>query len=171
MATQNSTTRRKPARPYPTFPLFAHATRRWAKKIKGKFHYFGPWDDPDGALQRYLDQRDDLHAGRTPRAARDGLTVRELVNRFLTAKQHLVDAEELSSWTFRDYHAVCKRLVNAFGRDRLVSDLRSEDFERLRADLAKRFGPETLRSEVGRIRSILKYAYDAGLVDKPGSSA
>ena len=57
MATLNSTARRakrKPAKPYPEYQLFAHAAGVWAKKIRGKLHYFGPWADPDGALQKYL---------------------------------------------------------------------------------------------------------------------
>ena len=93
----------KPAKPYPDFPLFPHATRRWAKKIRGKFYYFGPWDYPDGSLQKYLDQKDDLHAGRTLRKGRAGLTIRDPANRFLTSKRHLVDTQELSPRTFGDY--------------------------------------------------------------------
>ncbi len=54
------------------------------RRSRGKLYYFGPWSNPDAALQKFLDQRDDLYAGRTPRSTDDGLTVKDLCNRFLT---------------------------------------------------------------------------------------
>jgi hypothetical protein len=84
----------KPQKPRPDFPLFPHRTNRWAKKIRGRFVYFGKVsDDPNGetALNLWLEQKDCLLAGRTPRTSRQGLTVRELCNRFLTVKQGQVD--------------------------------------------------------------------------------
>ncbi|HTU18785.1 MAG TPA: tyrosine-type recombinase/integrase [Gemmataceae bacterium] len=157
----------KPDKPYDDFPLFAHATRRWAKKIRGKLHYFGPWAHWKAALKKYQDQKDDLHAGRTPRVQGDGLTVRDLLNRFLTAKKLLVEAGELAARTFADYRGVCDRLSAFFGLTRLVDDLASDDFEKLRADTAKSYGPVALGNEIQRIRTVFKYAFDAGLIDKP----
>jgi hypothetical protein len=90
MSTDNPTPSGKPAKPYPEFPLFAHAAGVWAKKIRGKLCYFGPWSDPDGALKRYEEQKEALHAGRKPREDTEGLTVKELCTRFLNAKQAAV---------------------------------------------------------------------------------
>jgi len=43
----------KPEKPTPDFPLFPHASGKWAKKVGGELHYFGRWTDPDGALASY----------------------------------------------------------------------------------------------------------------------
>src|SRR5215472_16641636 len=95
-----SPVRNKPAKPYPEFPLTAHPAGYWVKKIRGRLHYFGKWSDPDGALQKYLEQKDDLHAGRTPRPDPSALSVKDACNSFLNAKQALLDAGELSPRTW-----------------------------------------------------------------------
>lgn len=158
----------KPEKPYPEFPLFPHATKRWAKKIRGKLHYFGPWDSPEAALNKYLDERDALHAGRKPREVTPaGVTTRDLCNRFLTSKQLLCDSGELAPRSFADYHATCERVLLTFGKDRLVEDLASDDFDALRASIARIWGPVRLGNEIQRIRSVFKYAYDSGLIERP----
>jgi len=167
-----STKKNKPSKPYPDFPLFPHATGRWAKKICGKLHYFGYWNrSPDGdwrqALDLYQEQKDDLYAGRTPRVRRGGMTIRELCNRFLTTKRRLLDTGEITERTFQEYHSTCSRIVTTFGRDRLVDDLATDDFAHLRASLAETRGPVALGNEIQRCRSVFKFAYDERLIDKP----
>ncbi len=157
----------KPAKPYPDFPLFPHATRRWAKKIRGRMHYFGPWDDPDAALKKYLEQKDDLHAGRKPRSDPEALTVKELANAFLNQKQALVDAGELSPLTWGDYKTACDEVVAAFGKSRLLSDVGPDDFAQLRERLARKWGPQRLSKTIQFVRCAFKYAYEAGLLDRP----
>jgi hypothetical protein len=156
----------KPAKPRPDFPLFAHATGRWAKKIRGKLHYFGKWADPDAALQRYVEERDDLYAGRKPRRKGDGLTIKDLVQRFLAAKKARVAAGELALGTFGDQYKTCKRVLLVFGGDRLVDDLAPDDFEVLRAQIAKTYGKLSRKVEIKRVRSIFRYAYEANLIDR-----
>src|SRR5262245_23364794 len=91
---------KKPAKPHPDFQLFPHATGRWAKKVRGKLIYFGPWADPTAAEKKWSEQKEDLLAGRKPRPGRDGVTVAELANRFLTSKLHRVESGEMGqrSW-------------------------------------------------------------------------
>ncbi len=154
----------KPSKPYPDFPLFAHATGRWAKKIKGKHYYFGPWDDPEGALKSFLDKKDDLYAGRRPTVESDGLTVRKLCNHYLTLKSRRRDSGELSNRSFGDYHRVCQRLIGCFGKHRQVTQLRETDFAKLRNEIAKTWGPASLGGEITRVRMVFRFALDAGLI-------
>jgi integrase len=171
MSESNSTTPAptdKPAKPYPEFPLFAHAVGQWAKKIRGKMHYFGLWADPDAALKKYLEQKDALHAGRKPRPDADAVTVKDVANDFLNAKQALVDTGELSPRTWADYKLVCDLAVAHLGKSRRADDLGPDDFAALRTKVAKKWGPERLGSKlIQYTRSLFKHAFDAGLIDRP----
>jgi hypothetical protein len=61
----------KPSKPYPDFPLTPRLASYWCKRIRGKLHYFGSWDDPDGALAKYNEQKEDLRrADAAPRPRR-----------------------------------------------------------------------------------------------------
>jgi integrase len=162
--------KQKAKKPRADFPLFPHDTGRWAKKVRGKFHYFGKVvGDPKGeaALQKWLEQRDDLLAGRTPRPKTEGLTVAKLCNLFLNTKSHLRDTGEIKQRTYYEYNRTTDRIVETFGGNRLVTDLAVGDFERLRAALASNLGPVGLGNEVNRVRMVFKYASDQGLIDQP----
>lgn len=157
----------KPAKPHPDFPLFPHASGRWCKKVRGKFCYFGPWDDAQGALEKWLEQKDDLLAGRKPRAKSDELTLRELANSFLKVKTVRVNSGELSPVTLREYIRICRVVIDAFGKDRVVDDLDASDFEELRTELSSRLGAVALGVEITRIKTLFKYGYESHLLDRP----
>src|SRR5262245_57862368 len=167
MSEVQSTCQKKPSKPYPDFPLFAHATGRWAKKIRGMTHYFGPWIDPDGALTKYLEQKEALHAGKRPRSDSEAPILKALANRFLTAKQALVDTGELSPRTWTEYKATTDLLIKNFCKLRLVSDLDAEDFATLRNRMAKKWGPHRLAKIIQCVRSVFKYGFEAGLIGNP----
>ena len=123
-------------KPRPDFPLFPHATGRWAKKVRGKLCYFGKIaDDPLGeaALSRWLDERDDLLAGRTPRRA-TSLTVKQACDAFLEAREEDVKRGDLSPSTWGGYFHTCKIVAGCLGRQTPVDGLAPDDFRRLRRD-------------------------------------
>lgn len=157
----------KPKKPYKDFPLYAHATGRWAKKIRCKLYYFGPWDDWQGALAKYLDERDDLQAGRTPRVKDGSVTVQDLCEHFVAYKQHLVDTGELSSRTFTGYKRSCINIGLKLGLNLEVQSLTQMDLLRLRGKLAEGRKLVALGNEIRVTRMLLKYAHDMDLIDKP----
>jgi integrase len=141
----------------------------WAKKIRGKMHYFGAWEDPDGALAKYLAEKDDLHAGRTPRheTGPEALTLKDVANAFLNAKGDKKEAGELSPRTWAKYKEVTDLLVSEFGKRRLVSDLRPDDFAALKRTMTQRWGPLRVADFIQHVRSVFKHAIDADLIDRP----
>jgi hypothetical protein len=139
----------------------------WCKKLGGQLHYFGPWDDPAGALARYHEQKDALHAGRKPRPDTEAVTVKDVANAFLNAKDALLKAGELSPHTRANYQRAAVELVRHMGKTRLVADLDAEDFATLRNKMAKKWGPHRLAVTIQHIRSIFKHAFDAGPIPTP----
>jgi len=84
--------------PRKNFPLSFHPpSGRLYKKIWGKRYYFGYAADWKAAEEKYLDEKDDLYAGRTPRPKVEGVQVKDVVNRFLNAKRELLVLEMRSS--------------------------------------------------------------------------
>jgi len=154
-------------------PLLVHASLRWARKINQRLEYFGPVDPtaPDfgssAAMAEYHRVADALQAGRRPRPKTDGVTVADVANEFLNWKRELRDNGELSPRSFIDHQRTCAIVVAAFGRDRIAADLAPDDFAKLRKSLAKTRGAIALSNEVQRTRSIFKFSYEAGLLDRP----
>ena len=127
-----------------------------------------PSDGWQEALELYKAQADDLHAGRTPRVAnQDGLTIADLCNRFLAAKLRKTESGELSSRMFAEYRQTPDRRVAFFGKTRLVEYLRADDFESLRAEIAKRCGPVRLGNEITWFKSVFKHAAVNKLIEHP----
>lgn len=170
-----ATKQTKPSKPHPDFPLYAHSGKVWAKKILGKLWYFGPWDDPQGALEKYLAQKDTILAGRDPRKlagvagvdSDSACSVKLLVNSFLNAKRSRMDSGQLSKKMFQQYHEACKLIVDCFGKESQVAALKPADFSKLLASFPKTWGLSMIGGNVGRIRSVFKFASDEQLVDRP----
>jgi integrase len=172
--------RRKSKKPYAGFPLTHHPSGRWRKIHNGTAHYFGPTND-DGtaeeyekawraALERYKREWPLILDGREVPPEDDsdgGLRMADLANEFLNVKRTRLDSGELSSHSFKSYHATCAALVAFFGDNRRVDDLRPDDFERYRKKLASRYGVVGLKNEINRCRVAFKFAFDHRLIDRP----
>jgi integrase len=160
--------RNKPRKPAANFPLTAHPSGRWCKKLRGRVYYFGKLDDWKAAVERFNREWPYIVAGRTPPAeGTEGCTLRELCNQFLAAKQRRIESGELARQSFADYHDTCTKLIDFFGRERLVDDLAPGDFERFRTKLAEQYSVSTLRNEINRCRIVFRFAFTERLIDRP----
>ena len=161
--------RKKPRKPYPTFPLTAHPNGQWCKKIRGKVHFFGVWADPEAALTNYNRQAGDLHEGREPRPAAVGdvPSVKDLANAYLATQRDKCGRGLITPRWFDDCMTILKAFTGAVGKSRRWDDLRPPDFARYRLHLYDKYGVCAIERHITVIRSMFKHAYDADLIDQP----
>ncbi len=149
------------------YPLRWHPRSGWCKKIKGKVIYFGKVP-PGEALQRYHHEKDFLERGELPPAYDpNAITIRELCNEFLAEKEGHVESGELSRLTWGGYYRACGHLMRHFKPHRQVANLHPADFAAFRRKLAKGRGAVSLKTEITRIKSVLKFASDNELIGQP----
>lgn len=162
-------TKKKPRKPTKDFPLFPHDTGRWAKKIRGQTRYFGPWDDPQAALRRYLNEKDYFLAGLEPPTedSPHGITIRSVCNHFLEQKQSEIENEQIKAKTFQDLVDTAARLIDAWSPNKPVCQLRPKDFAALQNKWAREVGTHRLKGRIQRTKQIFKWAYESDLIEKP----
>lgn len=155
------TKKEKPKKPYADFPLFAHAAGQWAKKIRGRLHYFGVWADWRGALGRYLDQRDFLYADREPPVA--SATLADLLNSFRRCKVNARELGELSERSFGEYQAVWDTIAETLGEGCRLAMIGPDELSRLRRKLVRRAdrklrSPTSQKRLLAMARMVFRYA-------------
>lgn len=158
--------RKKPERPYPGFPLFAHAKGYWCKKIRGRQYSFGPWEDWRAALERYEREHQAIRDGVRPKPKPELVSLADCCESFMLDKERRFHAKELSKRSLFDYLRTTERMNAFFGRF-LATAITVEQFGEYRAELAKTLGPVALGNELNRVRMVLRHAWTVGLVSQP----
>ena len=114
-------------------PLFLHRNGQWAKKIKGKQHYFGT--DLNAALVRWVDEKDYLLAGR-PIPKKDGKpTIEELGNLCHASGVVRVSSGEITQRSLDDTTKSINRLIEIVGGKCKPESLEPLDFARIKQEL------------------------------------
>lgn len=157
----------KPSKPREDFPLYAHATKRWAKKFKNRIYYFGPWSDPEGAEAAFWEWKAVYIDGKPPRpTAEAGPTVADVCNHYLTAQEDKRDSGKLSQRAYLDSKRTTDLLVATFDPNRPVKSLTQADF----AGLLRKFAKKSLSYQgniVARSKAVFAFAYEAELIEHP----
>lgn len=157
----------KPPKPYSSFPLFAHSNGQWAKKIRGKLYYFGTWDCPSEAAELYRSTREAIESGRNA-VEPETISLIRAIDQFLIYKRGLVESNELSLSTWKEYRRSCLRICKYINRDVACESLTSQMFVDLRAGIAEEFkSPKSLKNELTRIKVFLRWVYQSRTVGQP----
>ena len=147
--------------------LWAHASGQWAKKIKGKIHYFGPWADPGAAEQRYLQLLRHMQDAEAPIKPANETTVVDLCNQFMSVQSQRVEDEQLTRVTEQRFRRLAHTICDVLGDQTLLTDLSPAHFRRLVGRVTNDLAPTTAALRRAEIKVIFRWAYDEGLTEHP----
>jgi integrase len=163
-----------PKKPRPDFPLTPCGNGQWRKIVNKRPYYFGTWhDDPKGeaALKEWLTRKDAILAGldQGQRSAPDdgqGLTVADLIVKYLRERSKDVTAKKLSPDSFRDYSFVLNDFLTTLPTGaRAVKALRPKFAEYLRAMETRGAGPHAIKRHVTILKMAFTYAAGEEWID------
>ncbi len=130
----------KPEKPRKDFPLYAHSSGQWAKKIKQRVYYFGPWGSPQAAEKRYKAERANIEAG----LPRDGLAtpdtttaVSDVLEAFYEGKEGAHETGDISDRTLGEYKGICEIIGDTLGDDTPIDAVGFNELSRLRRRLGR----------------------------------
>lgn len=114
----------------------AHPNGQWRKKILGKVHFFGIWDDPQAGVARYHAVAADLHAGREHRPeklAGGDFTVKDACDAYPNCQREKLGPGEMGGRGFEDCRAILKDFAERMGKSvAAVGSLLAESRRQLR---------------------------------------
>lgn len=160
--------------------LWVYSPRQqWCKTInKQRVYLLKVADDPDGSksYELFVLRKHEIETGSPILEADAGaVTVADCADAWLQHIQGLVDRGERSKRTFEEYYATASIVVEQLGKNRIASTLKPSDFAALRRVFEKRknakgklthYGPVVLRKMIVQTKTLFRFAFDEGLLDK-----
>ncbi|XZE18764.1 tyrosine-type recombinase/integrase [Pirellulaceae bacterium SH449] len=150
----------RPPKPYPDFPLYAHSSGQWAKKIGGKLKYFGLWDDPDEALRRYEESL------KLSIEVKPGMSIELAGNTYLTAQKRRIAEGTLSQRSFLDLRRTVVRFAKCMGQNRLIESLQPTDFLKYKNHFARTNNLVSVGNEITRVKTMLNWLVKSKLIQQ-----
>jgi len=165
--------------PIERFPVKPRRDGRFQKRIHGHLYYFGSGDgDRTSAKAEYDLVKDDLYAGRPPRAwmrgteGVGGMSVKDLCNRYLVERAADLDAGKISDGHYDDIESALKNFCTlrvgsvALGK-RAVAELRPEDFAAFARHMGNRVGDRAFNRERANVMACFNHAAASDWLDRP----
>ena len=142
----------RPEKPRPDFPLFPHRNGQWCKKIKGKFVYFGPWNDPQSAEKRYKATLSD--------------SLGEAARRFLEYQEEREEIGDIGYQHRMDLTRALDKLKEVVGEYKKVAQINAKDWGRWRKALNSTNEVVTQRNVIIRIQAFLNWCVGQRIIEK-----